>query len=139
LAWAKTIHSFEGQNAGPTSTGQLNNAVMRISVHLGDRNDGANNPGLAYTALTRTTTLGSAGRNETIPMKCLDSYFYFITDIFPSGIAQLTHKVNGDEYEKSETQAQVGCLFIKEKHYGKSNNKGRSCRGNAMDDNLNIY
>jgi hypothetical protein len=31
---------------------------------------------------------------------CLDSAFYFVAGTFPSGIPQLTHKVNDNEYEK---------------------------------------
>jgi hypothetical protein len=100
LAWATTIHSFEGQNAGPTPMGQLDNAVMRIIVHLCGKKEEKNSPGLAYTTLTRTTTLGSVGRNDTIPMEYLDSSFYFVAETFPSGIVQLTHKGKGDEYEK---------------------------------------
>jgi hypothetical protein len=73
--------------------------VIIIIVHLGDRKDDTHNLEPTYTALTRTTNLGEAGRNNTIPMKCLDSAFYFVAGTFPSGIAQLTHKVNGDEYE----------------------------------------
>jgi hypothetical protein len=34
---------------------------------------------------------------------------------FPSGVAQFTHKVNGDEYVKSETQVQLVWLFTQEK------------------------
>jgi hypothetical protein len=73
---------------------------MQIIVHMGDRKDETNNPGPTYTALTRTPNLGKAGRNDTIPMKCVDSSFYFVAGTFQSGIAQLTHKLNGDEYEK---------------------------------------
>jgi hypothetical protein len=46
LAWTKKNHSFEGQHAGPEPMGQLDNAVIRIMVHLGDRRDETNNPGL---------------------------------------------------------------------------------------------
>jgi hypothetical protein len=51
--------------------GQLDNAVMRIIVHLGDRKDETDNRGLTYT--TATPTLGEAGRKNTIPI-----YFIFI-------------------------------------------------------------
>jgi hypothetical protein len=76
VAWAKKIHSYEGQHTGPTPVCQLDNTVMRIILHLGDRKDETNNPALNYTTLTQILTLGEAGRNDTIPMKFLDSDFY---------------------------------------------------------------
>jgi hypothetical protein len=46
VACAKTIHSYEGKNAGPTPMSQLDNAVIQIIVHLGDRKDETNKPGI---------------------------------------------------------------------------------------------
>jgi hypothetical protein len=67
-------------------------------LHLGDSKDEGNNPGLTYTTLPWTMTLGEAGRNDTLPMEYLDSAFYFVARTFPSGIAQLPEKVNVDDY-----------------------------------------
>jgi hypothetical protein len=55
IAWAKTIHSLQGHNAGTP------NAIQRIVIHLGERTDETLNPGLTYEAVSRATTIGDLG------------------------------------------------------------------------------
>ena len=58
LAFGKTIHSFQGQNVGPTCPGQPKNSVQHIVVEPGTRSFEGNSPGLLYSVISRITTLG---------------------------------------------------------------------------------
>jgi hypothetical protein len=101
IAWAKTIHSLQGNNAGPTAKHQTFNAFQRIAIHLGERTDEALNPGLTYVAVSRATEIGDLGHIMSIPQKCMNSALYFRAASFPGGIKRLTHyNSTGDEYVK---------------------------------------
>ena len=58
LAFAKTIHTFQGANVGPMPTGSPQNMIRSIVVDPGTRGFEGNNPGLFYTLTSRGTTLG---------------------------------------------------------------------------------
>jgi hypothetical protein len=58
LAWAKTIHTFQGQTIGPVPPGRPPNAVECIIIEPGTKEFETKCPGLFYTALGRGTTLG---------------------------------------------------------------------------------
>jgi hypothetical protein len=59
------------------------------------------NPGLAYVAVSRATTIGDLGHMTSIPRKCMNSALYFTVISFPAGIKRLTHSYStGDEYVK---------------------------------------
>jgi hypothetical protein len=49
LAYAKTIHKFQGLQAGPTGEGKANNFYDRIICDPGARDFESKNPGLLYT------------------------------------------------------------------------------------------
>jgi hypothetical protein len=83
MAWAKTIHSLQGHNAGPTAEHQTHNAIQRIVIHLGERTDETINPGLTYVAVSRATTIGDLGHMMSIPRKCMNSALYFRAASFP--------------------------------------------------------
>src|SRR6476620_2498635 len=59
LAFAQTIHTFQGQNAGPVEPGQAPNAVQKLVCDLGTRRFEGNCMGLFYTLLSRVTTFGN--------------------------------------------------------------------------------
>jgi hypothetical protein len=59
LCYVKTIHTFQGQNAGPVSLGQLPNSIQRIICNPGDRSFKGKNPGLFYTISGRGSRRGS--------------------------------------------------------------------------------
>jgi hypothetical protein len=65
LAYARTIHSFQGCNAGPSQPGQQQNDVQRIIVDPGTKQFEGHNPGLFYTALSRITTMGDPADKST--------------------------------------------------------------------------
>jgi len=66
LCYAKTIHTFQGQNAGPVLPGQPPNAVARIIVDPGTKQFEGNNPGLSYTIVSRATTMGKTKLHSAI-------------------------------------------------------------------------
>jgi hypothetical protein len=99
IAWAKTINSLQGHNAGPTAKHQTPNAIQRIVIHLGERTDETINPGFMYVAVSRATTIGDLGHITSIPQKCMNSVLYFRAAFFPVGIKRLTHSYStGYEY-----------------------------------------
>ncbi len=61
LCYAKTIHTFQGQNAGPVQANQQPNPIQRIICDPGDKEFEGRNPGLFYTTFSRATTLGNDG------------------------------------------------------------------------------
>ena len=61
LAYAKTIHTIQGYNVGPTQPGTPNNAIQRIICDPGTKTFEHQNPGLFYTLITRPTTMGDPG------------------------------------------------------------------------------
>jgi len=71
-AYATTIHKFQGQSAGPTRKGQKVNEVQRIVCCPGTILFESQNPGLLYTLISRATTIGTPGQD--------DSAIYFIGD-----------------------------------------------------------
>jgi hypothetical protein len=101
IAWAKTIHSLQGHNSGPTAKHKTPNDIQSIVIHLGERTDETLNPGLLHVAVSRATTIGELGHMMSIPRKCMNSALYFRAASFPSGIKILAHYYsNGDEYVK---------------------------------------
>ena len=65
LAHARTIHKFQGQQAGKTQDGKPKNATTSIIVCPGSSKFEGMSPGLLYTALGRATTLGGGNLKES--------------------------------------------------------------------------
>jgi len=59
LSYAKTIDTFQGQNAGPVDEGKPPNPVKTIICDPGTREFESRKPGLFYTIVSRATTIGS--------------------------------------------------------------------------------
>jgi hypothetical protein len=72
LCYAKTIDTFQGQNAGPVDDGKPPNAIQCLVCDPGDRTFEARKPSIFYTMLSRATTLGNLKDH-----KRLDSAIYF--------------------------------------------------------------
>lgn len=68
LSFGMTLHTFQGQSAGPVDEGQPPNSVDRIIVEPGTRSFDGNNPGTLYMGTSRATTTGTGQ---------LDSAIYF--------------------------------------------------------------
>lgn len=60
LAFARTIHTFQGMEAGPSKE------IKRIVVDVGSVAFEALNPGVLYTALSRASTLGTSPEGSAI-------------------------------------------------------------------------
>jgi hypothetical protein len=92
LCYAKTIHTFQGQSAGPVAPNQQPNAVQRIVINIGSRKFEGQNPGLTYTALSRATSLGNPNDVTT------SSLFFEGIDITPErfiniATSNISHKL----------------------------------------------
>jgi hypothetical protein len=89
LSFAKTIDTFQGQNAGPVDPGKPVNAIQRIICDPGTHCFEARKPGIFFTMISQATTIG-----EEVNNKCIGSavYFYdfgFGTTMTPSRISHL--------------------------------------------------
>jgi hypothetical protein len=101
IAWAKTIHSLQGHNAGPTTKHQIPNAIQRIVIHLVELTYETLNPGLIYVAVSRAATIGDLGHMTSIQRKYMNIALYFRAASFPAGIKRLTDSYSAaDEYVK---------------------------------------
>ena len=58
LAFARTIHKFQGLSAGPVNEGKIPNMYKYIICDPDLGTFEGSNPGLLYTAISRATTLG---------------------------------------------------------------------------------
>ena len=94
IAYGRTLHTFQGQTAGPVPKGKTKNAVQTIIVHPGPKSFETINPGLMYMALSRATQLDTGeGR--------LDSAIYFSSwDMDPYRLKSMTCNYHGEEYYK---------------------------------------
>jgi hypothetical protein len=52
LAFAQTVHTFQGQNTGPVETGQAPNAIQKLVCDPGTRRFEGNCVGVFYTILS---------------------------------------------------------------------------------------
>ena len=109
LSFAKTLHTFQGQSAGPVNQGQQPNAVDRVFVDPGDKKFESGNPGLLYTAVSRATTLGETTSSSTTtgpPPPSLNSAIYFTGhNMTLHRVTNLKLKKNGEEYEKVQLRS----------------------------------
>ena len=96
LAFARTIHSFQGANVGKTNPGQPANTFERIIADPGTRQFESIMPGLFYTLLSRATTLGIEGKLET------SAILFNGPNMTPSRIRKITTGENGKTYTKVE-------------------------------------
>ena len=97
LAFGKTVHTFQGQNAGPVEPGQPKHPVQRIICDPGTRQFEGVNIGLLYTICSRATTLGLEDDNNGFP----DSALYFIgNNMNKNRVQNITLQQNGKPYIK---------------------------------------
>jgi hypothetical protein len=94
LAFAKTIHTFQGANVGPMPTGSPQNMIQSIVVDPGNRGFEGNNPGLFYTLASRGTTLGDQSNNLS------SALFFTGKNMNPERIRNITKGSTGHKYTK---------------------------------------
>ena len=86
IAFGRTIHTFQGQEAGPGKP------IEKIIVNPGKRSFETLNPGTLYCSITRATTIGDDNNNSAI---------YFIGEnINDERLKKMIYGVNGKMYEK---------------------------------------
>lgn len=93
LSFGKTLHTFQGQSAGPVNPGQQENAVRRIVVDPGDKTFEGKNPGLLYMAVSRATTMGNGDPRQS-------AILFTGNDMSTNRVVNLKLKRNGDTYQK---------------------------------------
>ena len=95
LAYAQTLHTFQGQNAGPTMPGQPPNSISCIICDPGTRLFESKCVGLFYTLLSRITSLGDDSDK-------FSSTIYFIGDnMTPARILDITRTQKGELYHNA--------------------------------------
>ena len=96
LAFAQTIHTFQGQNAGPVEVGQAPNAIQKLVCEPGTRRFEGNCVGLFYTILSRVTTFGN-------PDDKFSSAIYFTgTNMNTDRVLNITQNEKGQMYVMAE-------------------------------------
>lgn len=116
LAYARTIHKFQGLTAGPTEAGKPRNMYQCIICDPDEKKYEGTALGLLYTALSRATTLGDENGNN--------SAIYFTGESFkPSRIYNLYKQKNSmdDFVIASKRKKWVAHLkrFTKKPYYSK--------------------
>ena len=92
LAFAKTIHSFQGATVGPTPPGRPENNFLHIVADPGTRQFESTTNGLFYTLLSRVTTIGDMKDPTTSAIAFTGS------NMNVNRIKKINRKLNGDYY-----------------------------------------
>ena len=103
LAFGKTIHSFQGQNVGPTLPHQPENPIQTIVVDPGTRAFEGSSPGLLYSIISRSTTLGYLHDIFTSPL------FFTGFNMTTQRLQHITLRKDGRTYGKVLLRT-MGCL-----------------------------
>ena len=110
LAFAQTIHTFQGQNAGPVEPGQTPNAVQKLVCDPGTRRFEGLCVGMFYTLLSRVTTLGN-------PHDKFSSAIYFTgPNMNIHRVMNITKNNKGYMYAMAEKREQYVSHLHKHKH-----------------------
>ena len=118
IAYARTIHKFQGLSAGPVDAGRQPNMYDVVVCDPDEKSVEGSALGLLYTAVSRGTTLGDDNG--------LNSAVYFTGSSFkPERIRHLTHKsTDGKEFHLAtkrriwvnhlKSQAEASLPFVNE-------------------------
>jgi hypothetical protein len=110
LAFAQTIHTFQGQNAGPVETGQTPNVVQKLVCDPGTRRFEGNCVGLFYTLLSRVTTFGN-------PLDKFSSAIYFTgNNMTIERVLNITMNEKGCIYAMAEKRKQYVTYLLQHEH-----------------------
>jgi hypothetical protein len=121
LAFAQTIHTFQGQNAGPVEPGQTPNAVQKLVCDPGTRRFEGNSVGLFYTLLSRVTTFGN-------PLDKFSSAIYFTgNNMNMQRVLDITLNEKGHMYVMAEKRRNYVFYLLKHKHDSQMNKVDQTC------------
>ena len=108
LAYARTIHKFQGLSAGPVDAGKIPNPYLCIICDPDQKKYEGKALGLFYTAISRATTLGDK--------MGLNSAIYFTGDFFDeSRIQRLTHCKDSNIMFKSAVKRHHWVTYLQDK------------------------
>ena len=110
LAFAKTCHTFQGQNVGPVQKGQPPNSFEKIIADPGTKAFEGTNPGLFYSIASRGTTLGEE-------QDLMSSSVYFTgKNMNNDRITNLAINAKGRTYKKVERRQEWVDYLNKHNH-----------------------
>ena len=113
LAFAQTIHTFQGQNAGPVEPGHCPNPVQKLICDPGTRRFEANCIGLFYTLLSRITTFGD-------PLDKFSSAIYFTgPNMSTERVLDITRNEKGYMYSMTEKRERYVSYLQQHEHNSK--------------------
>jgi hypothetical protein len=113
LAFAQTIHTFQGQNARPVGIGQTPNAIQKLVCDPGTRRFEGNCVGLYYTLLSRITTFGDPGDK-------LSSAIYFTgCNMNTDRVLNITKNEKGQMYAMAQRRQLYVEYLLQHEHNGK--------------------
>jgi len=96
LAFAQTIHTFQGQNAGPVEKDQPPNAIQKIICDPSTRKFEGNCVGLLYTLLSHVTTLGN------LHDKFSSAIYFTGTNMNTERVLNITQNEKGNMYTMAQ-------------------------------------
>ena len=110
LAFAQTIHTFQGQNAGPVEIEQALKAVQKLVCELGTRQFEGNCVGLFYTLFSWVATFGNSDDR-------FSSAIYFTgTSMNTERVIKISLNEKGCMYAMAERRQQYVDYLQKHKH-----------------------
>ena len=110
LAWAITVHRFQGQSAGPVDPGKIPNSYDCIVCDPHDTTAERNHLGVFYTAISRATTLGDDNG--------LNSAFYFIgNNVTQERFQNIGRKQGSRDYFQSYVRRSKWVTMLKQNTY----------------------
>ena len=86
MAWASTLHKLQGATYGKVPPGQPHNPGTKLIIDLDAKRSESDNPGLAYVAVSRGSTMGKGNRME--------SAIYFSNNVTSERLQRMTIKAN---------------------------------------------
>ena len=93
LSYGRTLHTFQGQSAGPTPDDKPDNEIEAIICDPGSNGFEGINPGLFYTMLSRATTIGDGNGHGS-------ATYFDLTNMSPNRVMNLTLNKKGETYAK---------------------------------------
>ena len=115
LAFAQTVHTFQGQNAGPVEPGQTPNAIQKLVCDPGTRRFEGICVGLFYTLLSRVTTFGN-------PLDKFSSAIYFTgTNMNKERVLDITLNESGHMYAMAQKREKYVSYLCDHEHEAKMN------------------
>ena len=110
IGFCLTMHTFQGQNAGPVEHGHSPNAVQKLIWDPGTRRFEGNCIGLFYTLLSKITTFGD-------PHDKFSSAIYFTgSNMNTERVLNINRNGKGYMYTMAERRERYVSFLLQHKH-----------------------